>query len=97
MLFRILSAVIVVAVLVALAPVASACDNVAVGGAFSFTQAYSQPVFAQQSFVQSYSMPVQQVVVQRQFRQRVVQPVVVRRVYARPLVRVRAPFVSVGW
>lgn len=70
-----------------------ACDYG--GGAFSFTQAYAQPVVAQQ-FVQSYSMPVQQVVVQRQFRQRVVQPVVVRRGFYGGL-RIRAPFVSVGW
>lgn len=68
----------------------------AVGGtAFSFTQSYAQPVFAQQFVAQSYVAPIRQQVVVRR-------PVVVRErvIVRRPFyggLRVRAPFVAVGF
>jgi hypothetical protein len=95
-------AIVASAIVLLVAAPAKACNGGVVGGgAFSFTQAYSQP-FVQQQFVQSYSMPQQVVFRQNVVRQRVYaqpfrQNVVVRqRVYGGGL-RVRAPFVSVGW
>lgn len=92
---------IVVVLLVAAGP-ARACNDFGGGTAFSFTQpVYAQP-FVQQQFVQGYSMPQQVIVRQNVVRQRVYaspfrQNVVVRRgIYGGGL-RVRAPFVSVGW
>lgn len=87
------------ALFVAATPVLACDQGVAVGSpAFSIVQAqpFVQPVYAQQ-FVQP--LVAQPLYGQAVFRQRVVQPVVVRQrvVVRQPLVRVRAPFVAVGY
>lgn len=94
---------IIVALVALCATSAQACNYGAVDvgqPAFSIVQAqpYIQPVVQQQVFAQQvYAQPfVQRQVVVGGYRQAFVQPqrIVVRRA---PLVRVRAPFVAVGY